>query len=71
MSGVDLYMPASEPPDGTISIVVTPRWGGGKTQVINVPNWASSEHAMSVMVNDYVQDIDSWPEYVPRQARGQ
>jgi len=71
MSGVDLYMPAAEPPDGTISIVVTPRWGGGKTQVINVPNWASSEHAMSVIVNDYVQDIDSWPEYVPRQAPGQ
>ena len=71
MSGVDLYMPAAEPPDGTISIVVTPRWGGGKTQVINIPNWASSEHAMSVIVNDYVQDIDSWPEYVPRQAPGQ
>jgi pimeloyl-ACP methyl ester carboxylesterase len=70
MSGVDLYMPAAEPPDGTISIVVTPRWGSGKTQVINVPNWASSEHAMSVIVNDYVQDIDSWPEYVPRQAPG-
>lgn len=71
MSGIDLYMPAAEPPDGTISIVVTPRWGGGKTQVINIPNWASSEHAMSVIVNDYVQDIDSWPEYVPRQAPGQ
>jgi pimeloyl-ACP methyl ester carboxylesterase len=70
MSGVDLYMPAAEPPDGTISLVVTPRWGGGKTQVINVPNWASSGHAMSVIVNDYVQDIDSWTEYVPRQAPG-
>ena len=68
MSGVDLYMPAAEPPDGTISIVVTPRWGDGKTQVINVPNWASSQHAMSVIVNDYVQEIDSWPEYVPGQA---
>ncbi len=71
MSGVDLYMPAAEPPDGTISIVVTPRWGDGKTQVINVPNWASSEHAMSVIVNDYVQEIDSWLKYVPRQAPGQ
>jgi len=70
MSGVDLYMPAAEPPDGTISIVVTPRWGDDKAQVINVPNWASSLHAMSVIVNDYIQDIDSWPEYVPSQARG-
>jgi pimeloyl-ACP methyl ester carboxylesterase len=71
MSGIDLYMPAAEPPDGTISIVVRPRWGDGKTQVINVANWASSQHAMSFLVNDYVQEIDSWPEYVPRQAPGQ
>lgn len=71
MSGIDFYMPAADPPDGTISLVVTPRWGGGKTQVINLPNWASSEHSMSVIVNDYVQDIDSWPKYVPRQAPGQ
>jgi pimeloyl-ACP methyl ester carboxylesterase len=71
MSGVDLYMPAADPPDGTISLVLTPRDGGGKTQVINVPNWASSEHAISIVVNDYVQDVDSWIEYVPRQAPGQ
>ncbi len=64
MSGVDLYMPAAEPPDGTISIVVTPRWGDGKIQVINVSNWASSKHAMSVIVNDYVQDIDTFHEYM-------
>ena len=70
MSGIDFYMPAADPPDGTISIVVTPRWGGGKTQVINLPNWASSAHAISIVVNDYVQDIDSWTKYVPRQARG-
>lgn len=64
MSGVDLYMPAADPLDGTISLVLTPRDGGGKTQVINIPNWASSEHAISVVVNDYVQEFDSWREYV-------
>ena len=71
MSGIDLYMPAADPPDGTISLVVTPRWGGGKTQVINLPNWASSGHAISVVVNDYVQEVDSWVKYVPGQAPGQ
>jgi len=70
MSGIDFFMPAADPPDGTISVVVTPRWGGGKRQVINLPNWASSEHAISVIVNDYVQEIDSWTKYVPRQAAG-
>jgi len=64
MSGIDFYMPAAEPPDATISLVVTPRFGGGKTQVINVPNWASSQHAMSIIVNDYVQDIDTFEEYM-------
>ncbi|MDH4366978.1 MAG: carboxylesterase family protein, partial [Dehalococcoidia bacterium] len=64
MSGIDFYMPAAEPPDGTISLVVTPRFGGGKTQVINVPNWASSQDAMSVIVNDYVQDIDTFQKYM-------
>ena len=71
LSGIDLYMPAADPPDGTISLVLTPRDEEGRTQVINVPNWASSEHAMSVQFRDYSQDIDSWIEYVPGQAPGQ
>jgi len=70
LTGIDLYLPAADPPDGTISVVLTPRDGGGKTQVVNVPNWASSEDAISVRFTDYLQEIDSWPEYVPRQARG-
>jgi pimeloyl-ACP methyl ester carboxylesterase len=70
-SGIDLYMPAADPPDGTISIVLTPGDGDGKTQVVNVPNWASSGHAISIRFNDYVQEIDSWTEYVPKQAPGQ
>jgi len=56
-TGVDLYIPAADPPDGTISLVLTPRFGDGKTQVINVPNWASSNHRISVYFNDYVQDV--------------
>ena len=71
LTGIDLYLPAADPPDGTISVVLTPRDGGGKTQVVNVPNWASSEDAISVRFTDYLQEFDSWPEYVPRQARGQ
>jgi len=71
MTGVDIYIPAADPPDGTVSLVLTPRGGGGKTQVVNFPNWASLNHSVSVVFNDYVQDIDSWPKYVPRQAPGQ
>jgi pimeloyl-ACP methyl ester carboxylesterase len=55
MTGVDLYIPAADPPDGTISLVLTSRGGGGKTQVINIPNWISTKHRIGVLFNDFVQ----------------
>jgi pimeloyl-ACP methyl ester carboxylesterase len=64
MTGVDIYIPAADPPDGTTSLVLTPRGGGGLTQVINTPNWASLYNSVSVVFNDYVQQIDSFPEYM-------
>jgi len=61
LTGVDLYIPGAYPPDGTVSIVLTPRDGGGKTQVINVPNLASSEvRSISVQFHDYVQPWPWW-----------
>jgi triacylglycerol esterase/lipase EstA (alpha/beta hydrolase family) len=54
ISGADLYVPAANPPSGTIPLVLTPR-GGGKTQVINVPNWASSKDRISVQFDDFLQ----------------
>ena len=71
LTGIDLYMPAAEPPDATISVVLTPRDGDGKTQIVNVPNWASIGHGVSIRFRDYVQDFGSWTEYVPGQAPGQ
>ena len=64
LTGVDLVIPGHTPPDSTIPIVLTPRGGGGKTQVINVPNWASSGDAVSLRFHDYLQDINSWDDYV-------
>jgi len=64
LTGIDLYIPAADPPDGTISVALTPRDGDGKMQEVNVPNWASSEDAMSVRFNDYLQEFDSWREYI-------
>jgi pimeloyl-ACP methyl ester carboxylesterase len=55
MSGVDLFIPAADPPNRTISMVLTSRGGGGKTQVINVPNWVSTKHRMGILFNDFVQ----------------
>jgi hypothetical protein len=55
ISGADVYVPADNPPSGTVPLVLTPRGGGGKTQVINVPNWVSIKDRISVQFNDFIQ----------------
>lgn len=54
--GVDIYMPAATPPNGVISVVSSPRGDTRNQQVLNVPNWASSGHRISLIFNDYMQD---------------
>jgi len=57
-SGVDVYMPASTPPDGTIFITNAHR-GNNRfrdLQRINIPNWASSTDRSVVQFNDYLQE---------------
>lgn len=54
--GVDVYMPAAAPPNGTISVVSSPRGDTRNQQTLNVPNWASSGHRISLIFNDYMQD---------------
>jgi hypothetical protein len=51
----DLFMPASDPPDGTITFTNVPRGEAGKPQVLRVPNWASEGHLITLMFNDYAQ----------------
>lgn len=61
-TGADVYMPAAEAPDGTITFWNEPRGDASRPQVVNVPNWASNRHRITVNFNDYVQDINSWGE---------
>lgn len=55
-TGVDVYMPAADPTDGTITFVNLHRGNTDKPQVIKTRNWASSGHRMAVLFNDYLQD---------------
>lgn len=52
-TGVDVYMPAAEPPDGTITMRLIPRGRSEFSQTINFPNWASSGHRVSINFNDF------------------
>ncbi len=52
-TGVDVMMPASDPPDGTITIRNLPRGDDSLPQVIRVPNWSSTDHNVSVLLSDF------------------
>lgn len=55
ITGVDLFLPAADPPDARIRLTLMERGGNGMMQVINVPNWSSTGHRISVQFNDFVQ----------------
>ena len=55
-SGVDVFLPAADPPDGTITVPNIPRGDTDRPQTLNVPNWPSSTHSISVVFTDYPVD---------------
>lgn len=52
LTAVDVSIPASADASGSVSVTEDPR-GGGDNAVLNVPNWPSSTHAVSVQFRDY------------------
>jgi pimeloyl-ACP methyl ester carboxylesterase len=52
LTGIDLFLPAAEPPDGTLGVVATPRLGDG-TEAVCIPNYASSVARSSIQFNSY------------------
>ena len=55
-SGIDVYMPAADPPDGVITIKNLPRGDSDKPQTLNVPNWSSTNHVVMVLFSDFPQE---------------
>lgn len=51
-SGIDVFIPASPDASGTISVTNLPRGDAGNPQTLNVPNWPSSTHAISLVFTD-------------------
>ena len=60
-NGSDVFMPASDAaePDGTITVTNIPRGEADRAQTLNVPNWPSSLHAISVVFTDYPVDTEA------------
>jgi hypothetical protein len=55
-TGIDVFMPAADSPNGVISLRNLPRGDADKPQTLNVPNWSSTNHAVMVMFSDFPQD---------------
>jgi len=55
-TGVDVYMPAAEPADGTITVKNLPRGDASAPQVLRFPNWSAENHTVMVMFSDYAVD---------------
>lgn len=52
ITGVDLVVPAATPPDRSVTLAATARVDG-ETDVVNVPDWASSQHHITVQFPDH------------------
>ncbi len=55
-SGIDVYLPASPEADGTITARNLPRGDAGRPQTLNVPDWPSSGHVVSLVFSDWAVD---------------
>jgi hypothetical protein len=52
ITGADVFMRASAPPDGTISFKLNSR-GTGQIRTLNVPNWDSAADGFTIQWNDF------------------
>ncbi len=53
VNGIDLFIPASTPPDAVVSVVLKGRQNGGRPQMLNVPNWPSETDKVTVKFHAY------------------
>jgi pimeloyl-ACP methyl ester carboxylesterase len=52
ITGADIFIPADIPPTGRVSVALTSR-GGGPVRTLNFPNFASSQHRVTVQLRDF------------------
>ena len=52
LSAVDLFIPASWPPSGTVRVALTSR-GSGPAREVSFPNYPSSNNTVTVQFNDF------------------
>jgi hypothetical protein len=48
-------VPATIPPDDTVRIEMVARAGDGDEEVVNIPNWATSQNIVTMTFRDFQQ----------------
>ncbi len=61
LTGVDISVPASLPPDDIVAVRSVPRLGNGLVVEVNVPNWPSDTDRITVQFNDFTVTADPPP----------
>lgn len=56
ITGADVFIPASTDGAGTTTVRSTPRGGRGKVVRMDVPAWPSTDHRISVLFGDHLQN---------------
>jgi pimeloyl-ACP methyl ester carboxylesterase len=51
--GVDVFIPAADPPAGVITVRNLPRGDMAKPQVLHVPNWPSANNLVMLLFDDF------------------
>lgn len=63
LTAADVLVPATTPPTGVVEVALVSR-GSDERLVVNVPNWASSEHRISVKFRNYTQEAYTFKQYL-------
>lgn len=63
LTAVDVAVPASPVPDRVVPVTMWAR-GEDRPVTVNVANWPSSGHRISIAFRDHVQGAYTWHEYV-------
>ena len=66
LTGVDIAVPATSPPDDVVTVRSVPRLGGGLVVEVNVPNWASDTDRITIQFNDFTTTAD--PPALPGES---
>jgi pimeloyl-ACP methyl ester carboxylesterase len=62
LAAADVFVPADQSAAATVRLTMLPR-GGGAPDVVNVPNWPSTDHRITITFRDYLRDRYSLGHY--------